>query len=94
MAADGGLVEGMYSYGVCLSKGHGIPQDDGEAAKYFQTAAERGFSEAEFAYGVVLAKGIGVQKDHDQAMEYLKRAAHHGNDAALVALMELRSLMT
>ena len=41
--AEQGVTMAQYNLGVMYDKGQGVPQDDAEAAKWYQKAAEQGF---------------------------------------------------
>jgi TPR repeat protein len=38
-------------------EGHGVPQDDAEALKWYRRAAEQGYAQAQFNLGVMYARG-------------------------------------
>jgi len=59
--------------------GHGLPQNYGEAAKWYRKAAEQGFSFAQFNLANMYAKGEGVPPDDGEAAKWTLRAADQGH---------------
>ena len=59
-----------------------VPQDDGEAAKWFRKAAEQGSRNAMAMLGVMYAKGAGVPLDNGTALTWLTLAAEQGHRQA------------
>ena len=55
--------------------GRGVPQNDGEAARWVRLAAEQGFAEAQGLLGTAYASGQGVPQDDIQAHMWLTLAA-------------------
>ena len=75
--------EAQYNRGVMHATGHGQPQNDAEAAKWFRKAAEGGHVLAQCNLGVMHATGRGVPQDNVQAWAWFDIAATQGNDNAL-----------
>ena len=48
---------------VAYEKGQGVPQDYGEAVKWFQKAADQGYANAQYNLGVIYDQGLGVPPD-------------------------------
>ena len=75
--------EAQYNRGVMHATGHGQPQNDVEAVKWFQKAAEGGHALAQCNLGVMHATGRGVPQDNVQAWAWFDIAATQGDDNAL-----------
>ena len=58
--------------------GQGVPQDHGEAVKWFRKAAEQGFTQAQNNLGAMYAGGQGVPRDGAVAIEWYRLAAAQG----------------
>jgi hypothetical protein len=63
--------------------GHGVPEDSGEAMRWFLRAAEHGSTGAQVNIGLMYAYGYGVEQDYVEAMKWFQRAAARGNADAL-----------
>ena len=77
-AADEGVAEAQFNYGLCLKNGKGVSRNLKEAARYFLMAADQEHARAQFNYGVCLENGQGVARDMDEAALYYKMAADKG----------------
>ena len=58
--------------------GEGVPQDDGEAVKWFRLAADQGDVSAQFNLGVMYGAGEGVPQDDGEAVKWYRLAADQG----------------
>jgi TPR repeat protein len=72
--AEQGVVAAQYNLGAQYYGGHGVPQNYGEAVKWFRKAAEQGAAEAETALGVMYAEGLGARQDDVEAMTWFRKA--------------------
>ncbi len=70
-----GHQEAQYSVGVLYSAGLGVPQDHGQAAKWFQMAAEQGLAAAQMRLGEQYQAGKGVPQDSQEAYFWFALAA-------------------
>jgi TPR repeat protein len=61
--AEQGHAEAQYNLGGMYAEGRGVPQDYGEAAKWFRKAAEQGHAEAQYNLGGMYFRGRGVPRD-------------------------------
>src|SRR5262249_32201863 len=64
------LVGSIYDYG------QGVPQDDAEAAKWYQRAAEKGSAKGQYQLGAIYARSAQV-KDPVQGYKWLTIAARN-----------------
>jgi hypothetical protein len=55
-----------------------VPQNLGEAAKWYRLAADQGHVRAEFNLGVMYAEGQGVPQDYAEAVRWYRLAADQG----------------
>ena len=58
--------------------GLGVPEDHGEAVKWFRLAANQGHADAQNKLGEMYAKGLGVPRNDAQAHMWLSLAAAQG----------------
>jgi hypothetical protein len=56
-------------------RGHGVPQDHSEAAKWFRRAADQRDAVAQFYLGVMHSEGRGVPQDYAEAVKWYRLAA-------------------
>jgi TPR repeat protein len=57
LAADQGIADAQFNYGVCLKKGEGVGIDFKGTAHYFELAADQGIAAAQYSYGICLIAG-------------------------------------
>ena len=72
--------------GRMYAHGHGVPQDQTEAVKWFRLAADQGHVSAQFNLGVSYADGLGVPQDDVEAVKWFRLAADQGYAAAQARL--------
>ncbi len=65
--------------------GWGVPQDHGEALKWYRLAADHGLADAEFILGFLYDIGRGVRQDSVAAAQWYRKAAEHGDAATQMA---------
>ncbi len=68
--------------GDIYANGHVVPQDYGEAARWYRLAADQGYAAAQIALGLVYYIGLGVPKDHKEAARWYRLAAEQGDAKA------------
>ena len=73
--AERGLAVAQLVLGVMYGGGHGVPQNDAEAATWLHRAADQGRPEAQTILGVLYAKGHGVQQNDVKAARWFRQAA-------------------
>src|SRR5207247_595991 len=66
--------------------GQGVPQDYGEALRWYRKAADHGYAESQYNLGYMYYYGRGVTKDRSEAERWYQKAADQGNDYAQRAL--------
>jgi TPR repeat protein len=76
--ADQGFVKAQVNLGLMYAYGRGVPQNDAEAAKWFQKAADQGDAFAEHNLGVMYDAGRGVTRDRVKAAAWFEKAANRG----------------
>jgi len=77
--AEDGSVEAQYEVGRLYYNGEGIPQDRGEALKWFLKAGEQQHAQAAFALGTIYdEKGQGVTQNRVEAYRWYNLAAASG----------------
>ena len=77
LAAQGDIVA-QYNLGLMYFAGQGVPQDYGQAAKWFRKAAERGDAPAQYSLGLIYQAGQGVGRDALEAAMWYRKAAEQG----------------
>ena len=55
-----------------------VPQDEGEAARWFRRAADQGHVEAQLALGGMYSQGRGVPQDEGEVARLFRRAIGQG----------------
>lgn len=68
----------QYCVGHCYARGHGVAQNDVEAAAWYRKSALQrppGFSAAQHALGSCYLRGVGVPQDYLKAVYWLRKAA-------------------
>ncbi len=61
------------------TKGHGVPQNFAEAARWFRLAAEQGRALAQLNLGMMYTHGKGVQQNYAEALRWYRLAAEQGD---------------
>lgn len=82
-AAAQTLVADIYARGL------GVPQNPGEAAKWYEKAAAQGVAEAQFQFALILMDGKLVPADPARARSLMQAAADAGNRLAQFNLAQL-----
>jgi uncharacterized protein len=80
--AEQGNAHAQASLGWMYTNGHGVPQDDAEAAKWYLLAAEQGDAFAQYMLPEMYAKGDRVPEDDVKAVKRIRLAAEQGNAEA------------
>jgi uncharacterized protein len=62
--------------------GQGVPQDHGEAVRWYRLAAEQGYAVAQYSLAFMHYHGRGVREDHTEAVRWLRLAAEQGYSEA------------
>ncbi|MCH7478068.1 MAG: sel1 repeat family protein, partial [SAR324 cluster bacterium] len=75
---EAGNPEAQFQLGEMYALGRGVPEDDAEAARWFQRAAAQGHVGAQFQLGAMHARGEGVPINIAQSVEWFGRAALGG----------------
>ena len=87
-AADLGLAEAQFKYGLALFFGEGIDVDYTTASMWFKRAVLQGHAKAMNNLAYCYMYGKGVPTDYDKALLYLKEAANAGCKEAQLTLAE------
>jgi uncharacterized protein len=84
--AEQGDANAEYTVGDMYDRGNGVPQDCGEAVKWYTPAAKRGVAAAQDRLGFFYSFGKGVPRDYAEAAKWYRRAAEQGVATAQVHL--------
>ena len=76
--ANAGDAMAQYNLGVVYDDGHGVPEDDVEAVKWYRLAAEQGVADAQYNLGLMYYNGTGVPQDYAEAVKWFRLAAEQG----------------
>ena len=68
--------------GVMYDEGKGLPQDRGEALKWFRRSAEQGYAKAQYNLAVAYAEGKDVAEDFAEAYFWFYLAEAYGINEA------------
>jgi localization factor PodJL len=82
-AALSGDASAAYEVAVRFAEGHGVPQNNEQAARWLERAAKMGLAPAQFRLGGLYEKGIGVKKDLATARDLYRAAADKGHGKAM-----------
>jgi TPR repeat protein len=77
--ANRGDAQAQWVLGNAYMSGHGVPQDDREAARWYKAAAAQSLAAAEVSLGYLYEQGRGVTKDSRQAFRFFQAAALGGD---------------
>lgn len=81
-----GDAEAQFNIGVLYEKGHEIPPDYSDAARWYRKAADQGHDKAQFNLGLLYARGTGVALNFAEAAQLFRRAADGGSGRAMLNL--------
>ncbi len=82
LAAKDGFARAQNNLGVCLERGHGVPQDEKAAVVWYDLAAKGGYQMAWLNLGDCYRYGRGVQADEAKAFSCYLTAAENGHARA------------
>lgn len=88
-AAANGDPRAQFEIGAIYTEGRAVPQDNVEAAKWYERAAAQGFVPAQYRIGNLYEAGQGVDKDFEIAKLWYQRGAEAGNRMAMHNLAAL-----
>ena len=74
-AAEKGIAEAQYNYGICYQQGVEVLKSDSIANAWFLKAANQGWKDAQFKMAYSFATGRGVQKNDKKAFEWSVKCA-------------------
>lgn len=80
--AEQGNALAQYNLGKMYYRGHGVPQDAKEAARWLQLAAEQGEAKAQFQLGIMYYRGHGVPQNSTEEARWYRLAAEQGHALA------------
>ena len=81
-AAEQGAAAAQFNLGGLYYYGEGVPQDYGEAVRWYRLAADQGHAGAQASLGVMYAGGWGVPQDDIAAHMWTNLAAAQGDENA------------
>ena len=84
--ATAGDAAAQFDLGDRHFNGEGVPQDNGEAIRWFHLAAEQGHSRAQASLGFMYGNGEGVPQDDGEAARWYHLAADQGYAEAQFSL--------
>ena len=84
--AEQGVAEAQSALGYAYLEGLGVPQNDAQAAQWYQLAADQGYAAAQFSLGRMYDDGRGVPQDDAEAVRLYRFAADQGHVDAQVNL--------
>ena len=79
LAADQGNSDAQFYLGILYDYGSGVPQDHGEAVRWYRLAADQGDTAAQFSLGFMYNFGRGVPQNHGEAVRWYRLAADQGH---------------
>ncbi len=87
--ADQGDAAAQANLGFLYASGRGVPQDYGEAVRWYRLAADQGNGNAQYNLGFLYANGRGVPQDYGEAVGWYRLAADQGHAFAQGSLGEM-----
>jgi TPR repeat protein len=84
--AEQGNAVAQNNLGVMYFLGHGVPNDDVEAARWTRKSAEQGDAAAQFTLGVMYHEGRGVPQDYMESSRWFRKVAERGDPDAQASL--------
>ena len=90
--AEQGNAVAQNNLGVMYFQGHGVPNNDVEAARWTRMSAEQGDSAAQFTLGVMYYEGRGVSRDYMESSRWFRKVAERRNADAEQASIAQASL--
>jgi hypothetical protein len=87
--AEGSDRNAQYNIARLYYQGKGVPQDFGEAARWFHKAANRDEPYAEFFLGMMYSSGKGVPQNYESAAWWYRKSAAQGTPEAQANLGSL-----
>ena len=85
-AAEQGTAAAQFNLGGLYYDGEGVPQDYGEAVRWYRLAADQGYAAAQHLLAAMYAYGHGVPQDYGEALRWDRLAADQGLAGAQAAL--------
>ena len=82
-AADGGIAEAEYNYGICFQQGVGVTQDDNTANSWFLKSARQGNVDAQFKIAYSYSTGRGYAKDEKQSFYWSVKCAQQNDPSCM-----------
>ena len=73
--AQRGDAQAQNNLGLMYDEGEGVPQDNGEAVKWYRKAAQQGNAKAQFNLALMYDEGRGVPQDYVAAYKWFNLAA-------------------
>jgi uncharacterized protein len=84
--AEEGNVTAQNGLGLLYTAGAGVPQNYGQAKKWFEEAAKQGQAEAQVNLGTLYLHGEGAPQSAQMALFWFSRAAEQGDAQAFAKL--------
>ena len=80
--AEQGDAQAQFYLGIMHTNGEGVPEDDRQAAYWFQKSARQGNPQSQYHLGILYANGAGVPEDAPQAVYWFRKSAEQGDARA------------
>lgn len=80
--AEQGDARAQFYLGIMHTNGEGVPEDDRQAAYWFQKSARQGNPQSQYHLGILYANGAGVPEDDPQAVYWFRKSAEQGDARA------------
>ncbi|MDE2760536.1 MAG: tetratricopeptide repeat protein [Paracoccaceae bacterium] len=84
----------QYNLGWMYLYGEGVPQDYGEAVKWYRLAAEQGDDEAQYELGNMYYNGVGIPQNYIVAHAWVNLASANGYSDAQELRDNIASYLT
>jgi TPR repeat protein len=84
--AEQGDAQAQYRLGYMYRYGHGVPQDNNEALRWYRKSADQGYAAGEYGIGYMYFYGLSVLQDYSEAARWCRKASDQGYGPAQYSL--------
>jgi TPR repeat protein len=92
--AEHGHAKAQYGLGLLYSSGDGVPENHGEATKWFKLAAKQGHVSSQHILGINYESGKFIPRNYIEAYMWYNLAAESGDKLASGSRLRLAEKMT
>lgn len=79
LAAELGIAEAQYNFGVTLEYGYGVESNIDSAFYWYSKSADQGWNDGLYKMMMAHAQGVGVNQSNEKAFEYALKCANNND---------------